>query len=86
MVGPADPPLGCTYRPRIHEQKNSKVLNGSIRYEKQTKVLTHATHVNGWFPAVHMSCMRVIPCQTANEWTRPPSILMKFGTVVAPSE
>ena len=24
---------------------------------KQTKVLTHATHVNGWFPAVYLSCM-----------------------------
>ena len=24
---------------------------------KQTKILTHATHVNGWFPAVYMSCM-----------------------------
>ena len=24
---------------------------------KQTEVLTHATHVNGWFPAVYMSCM-----------------------------
>ena len=24
---------------------------------KQTEILTHATHVNGWFPAVYMSCM-----------------------------
>ena len=24
---------------------------------KQTKILTHATHVNGWFPAVYMSYM-----------------------------
>ena len=24
---------------------------------KQTEILTHATHVNGWGPAVHMSCM-----------------------------
>ena len=24
---------------------------------KQTEILTHATHVNGWEPAVHMSCM-----------------------------
>ena len=24
---------------------------------KQTEVLTHVTHVNGWFPAVYMSCM-----------------------------
>ena len=24
---------------------------------KQTKILTHATHVNGWGPAVYMSCM-----------------------------
>ena len=24
---------------------------------KQTKILTHATHVNGWFPAVYTSCM-----------------------------
>ena len=24
---------------------------------KQTKILTHATHVNGWFPDVYMSCM-----------------------------
>ena len=22
---------------------------------KQTEILTHATHVNGWFPAVYMS-------------------------------
>ena len=21
------------------------------------EILTHATHVNGWFPAVYMSCM-----------------------------
>ena len=25
---------------------------------KQTEILTHETHVNGWFPAVYMSCMR----------------------------
>ena len=43
--------------PRIHEQKNSKVSNGWIRYVKQTEILTHATHVNGWEPAVYMSCM-----------------------------
>ena len=24
---------------------------------KQTEILTHATHVNGWEPAVYMSCM-----------------------------
>ena len=24
---------------------------------KQTEILTHAAHVNGWFPAVYMSCM-----------------------------
>ena len=24
---------------------------------KQTEILTHATHVNDWFPAVYMSCM-----------------------------
>ena len=24
---------------------------------KQTEILTHGTHVNGWFPAVYMSCM-----------------------------
>ena len=24
---------------------------------KQTDILTHATRVNGWFPAVYMSCM-----------------------------
>ena len=24
---------------------------------KQTEILTHATHVNGWFPAVYMSCV-----------------------------
>ena len=24
---------------------------------KQTAILTHATHVNDWFPAVYMSCM-----------------------------
>ena len=24
---------------------------------KQTEILTRATHVNGWFPAVYMSCM-----------------------------
>ena len=24
---------------------------------KQTEILTHATPVNGWFPAVYMSCM-----------------------------
>ena len=24
---------------------------------KQTEILTHATHVNGWFLAVYMSCM-----------------------------
>ena len=24
---------------------------------KQTEILTHATYVNGWFPAVYMSCM-----------------------------
>ena len=24
---------------------------------KQTEILTHATHVNGWFPAVYLSCM-----------------------------
>ena len=24
---------------------------------KQTGILTHATHVNGWFPAVYMSCI-----------------------------
>ena len=24
---------------------------------KQTKILTHATNVNGWIPAVYMSCM-----------------------------
>ena len=23
---------------------------------KQTEILSHATHVNGWFPAVYMSC------------------------------
>ena len=23
----------------------------------QTEILSHATHVNGWFPAVYMSCM-----------------------------
>ena len=43
--------------PRIHEQKNSNVPNGQIRYVKQTETSTHATHVNGWFPAVYMSCM-----------------------------
>ena len=24
---------------------------------KQTEILTYATHVNGWFPAVYKSCM-----------------------------
>ena len=24
---------------------------------KQTEILTHATHVNGWVPAVYMSCL-----------------------------
>ena len=38
-------------RPRIHEQKNSKVSNGLIRYVKQTEILTHATYVNGCFQA-----------------------------------
>ena len=37
--------LSPPHRFRIHEQKNSKVLNGQIRYDKQTEVLTHATHV-----------------------------------------
>ena len=27
-----------------------------MRYVKQTEILTHATHVNVWFPAVYMSC------------------------------
>ena len=43
--------------PWIHEQKNSKVSNGYIRYVKQTEILTHAAHVNGWEPAVYMCCM-----------------------------
>ena len=47
---------------RIHEQKNSKVSNGSIRYVKHTEIFTHATHVNGWFPAVYMNEMSQIFC------------------------
>ena len=35
-------------RARIHEQTNSKVSNGQIRYVKQTEILAHATHVDGW--------------------------------------
>ena len=42
-------------RPRIHEQKNSKVYNESIRYVKQAEVLTHAIYVNGWLLTVYMS-------------------------------
>ena len=42
-----------SHRPRIHEQKISKVSNRYIRYVKQTEILTHATHVNGWEPAVY---------------------------------
>ena len=41
-------------RPRIHEQKNSKISNGLIRYVKQTEILTHATHVNGREAAVRI--------------------------------
>ena len=39
-----------SHRPRIHEQKNSTVSNGLIRYVKQLGL-------NGWEPAVYMSCM-----------------------------
>ena len=38
---------GFRHRSRVHEQNNSKVSNGLIRYVKQTEILTHATHVNG---------------------------------------
>ena len=46
----ADPGDGSgseSHRLRIHEQQNSKVSNGKIRYVKQTEILTRATHVNG---------------------------------------
>ena len=43
--------------PRTHEQKNSKPSNEQMRYVKQTKILTHAAHINRWEPAVYMSCM-----------------------------
>ena len=33
--------------------ENSKVSNGKIRCVKQTEILTHVPHVNGWFPAVY---------------------------------
>ena len=56
QAGSSGAPL-IRLRPRIHEQKNSKVSNRQIRYAKQTEILTHATRVNGWEPAVYMSYM-----------------------------
>ena len=35
---------------------------------KQTEILTHATHVNGWFPAVYMSCMSLDLHEFVNGW------------------
>ena len=50
---------------RIYEQINSKVSDGWILYLKQTKMLTHAIHVNGWEPTVSMSAwVKISVCFT----------------------
>ena len=43
--------------PRIHEQKNSKVLSGKNSIQEINESFDSLTYVNGWKPDVYMRCM-----------------------------
>ena len=49
--------------PVYMSRKIRKFRTDKFRYVKQTEILTHATHVNGWFPAVYPcnSCKWLVP-------------------------
>ena len=46
-----------TWDTEIHEQKNSLISSGWIRYVNETEIFAHAFHVNCWFQAVYLSCV-----------------------------
>ena len=66
-------------------RKIVKISNGSIQYVKQPEIWTHATHVNGWEPAVYMSCMsqnfRLFHVSNLSVLNFPIVLLMYLGPV-----